>query len=375
MKNNNDLNRKGFLKSVGLIFGAWFIAACSKVGINIAENTEVPTKGPTDTPTNEPTEISVTENPTEENTEQVMENNGKTKIAFVKTADRRFGVQKSIELLGINPAEGKSVFLKPNFNSADPAPGSTHPDVLREMILQLQQLGSAQIIIGDRSGMGDTRKAMEYIGVFDIADELGVDVKVFDDLGADDWVKINTDGSYWKNGFYFAKPSLDADVIVQACCLKTHQYGGHFTMSLKNSVGLVAKRFPGNNHNFMSDLHGSDHQRKMIAEINLVYEPGFVVMDGVEAFVDGGPHDGTRVNSNVVLAGTDMVALDAVGVAILRYFGTTPEVSAGSVFEQEQIATAVELGLGVESADMIEFVTDGDESAEYAEEIRQILIA
>ncbi len=352
------------------------------MGINIAENTEIPTKEPTDTPTNEPTEeatspteVSVTENPTEENTEQVMEENGKAKIAFVKTSDRRFGVQKSLELLGINPVNGKSVFLKPNFNSADPAPGSTHPDVLREMILQLQQLGSAKIIIGDRSGMGDTRKAMKDIGVFDIADELGVDVIVFDDLGAGDWVKINTDGSYWENGFYFAKPALDADVIVQACCLKTHQYGGHFTMSLKNSVGFVAKTVPGNNHNFMKDLHGSDHQRKMIAEINAAYEPGFVVMDGVEAFVDGGPAEGTKVNSNVFLAGTDRVALDAVGVAILRYFGTTPEVSAGSVFEQEQIATAVELGQGIESADMIEFITDDDESAEYAEEIRQILIA
>ena len=40
----------------------------------------------------------------------------------------------------------------------------------------------------------------------------------------------------------------------------------------------------------------------------------------------------------MVLAGTDRVALDAVGVAILRMFGTTREVSRGRVFEQEQIA-------------------------------------
>ena len=35
-----------------------------------------------------------------------------------------------------------------------------------------------------------------------------------------------------------AKPALDADALVMACCLKTHRYGGHFTLSLKNGVGL-----------------------------------------------------------------------------------------------------------------------------------------
>lgn len=51
------------------------------------------------------------------------------------------------------------------------------------------------------------------------------------------------------------------------------------------------------------------------------------MLDGVEAFVDGGPGRGTRVKSEVVLAGKDRVVIDAVGVAILRLFGTTPEVS------------------------------------------------
>jgi hypothetical protein len=54
-------------------------------------------------------------------------------------------------------------------------------------------------------------------------------------------------------------------------------------------------------------------------------------------------------STHVVLAGTDRVAIDAIGVAILWLFGTTPEVSRGKVFEQEQIARAVELGLGVTS--------------------------
>ncbi|HET9399861.1 MAG TPA: hypothetical protein VFO34_02835, partial [Candidatus Acidoferrales bacterium] len=72
-------------------------------------------------------------------------------------------------------------------------------------------------------------------------------------------------------------------------------------------------------------------------------------------------------------AGTDRIAIDAVGVALLRHFGTTPEVSRGAIFEQEQIARAVQLGIGVKSPTEIELVTDDRDSAEYAEVIRDVL--
>ena len=55
----------------------------------------------------------------------------------------------------------------------------------------------------------------------------------------------------------------------------------------------------------------------------------------------GGELSRVMLAIEVVLAGTDRVAVDAVGVALLRHFGTTPEVSRGAIFEQEQIARAV----------------------------------
>ena len=97
----------------------------------------------------------------------------------------------------------------------------------------------------------------------------------------------------------------------------------------------------------MTELHRSPNQRRMIAEINTAYQPAFVVMDAMQAFTTAGPDTGTMVEPRLMLAATDRVALDAVGVAVLRHFGTTPEVSQGSIFQQEQIARAVELGIGV----------------------------
>jgi uncharacterized protein (DUF362 family) len=251
-------------------------------------------------------------------------------------------------------------------------PGSTHAAVLRTLVEQLYTMGADAITLADRSGMGNTRGVMEIKGVFELGEELGFETIVLDELPPSDWEMVQPRGSHWNRGFPFPRFCLEAGAIVQTCCLKTHRYGGHFTMSLKKSVGMVASHLDGG-HDFMNELHRSRSQRKMIAEINVAYSPALVVMDGVDAFVSGGPARGKRVSPDVVVAGTDRVAIDAIGVAILRHFGTTPEVSKGPVFRQEQIARAVELGLGVDHSGKIEWLTPDEESEAYAAQITSVL--
>lgn len=297
-------------------------------------------------------------------------------VALVRTSDRAEGVRRALALLGVSPASGKRVLLKPNFNSADPTPGSTHPDVLRTLVTELYGMGAQSITVGDRSGMGNTAAVMRRLGIDSMASELGFDLVRFDELPESELSVIEDADFHWPRGFAVPKMLLEAECVVQACCLKTHRYGGHFTMSLKNSVGLAADTLnPYSSYSYMAELHNSPYQRLMIAEINTAYSPALIVLDGVEAFVDGGPDTGTKVQPQLILAGTDRIAIDAVGVAVLRMFGTTPEVSRGRVFEQEQIARAVELGLGVDAAEKIAFVTDDADSAAYAEQIREVLAA
>lgn len=295
------------------------------------------------------------------------------RVAFVKTTDRTAGVARAIDLLGIGGFHGKDLFIKPNFNSADPTPGSTSEDALAAMVKKLKAMGAGPLTIGDRSGMGDTRAVMEKKHAFTLGKELGAKIVVFDDLAAGDWEYLKHADGHWQQGFAVPRLVRQAGGVVQTCCLKTHRFGGHFTLSLKNSVGLAAKKVPGNSYNFMQELHSSPDQRRMIAEINTAYRPELIVLDGIQAFTHGGPEEGKLVNSNVILAGTDRIAMDAVGVALLRYYGTTKEVSRGAIFEQEQIARAVQLNLGVKSASQIELITGDRESAEYARQIRAIL--
>jgi uncharacterized protein (DUF362 family) len=294
-------------------------------------------------------------------------------VAFVKTTDRAAGVKRAIELLGMEKFHGKDLFIKPNFNSFDPTPGSTSEETLAALLRQLKAMGAGPLTLGDRSGMGDTREVMGKKSAFQMGKELGAKVVVFDELASDDWELLKPQDSHWEQGFALPRVVRKAGGVVQTCCLKTHRYGGHFTLSLKNSVGFAAKLVPGNSYNFMQELHSSPNQRRMIAEINTAYKPDLILLDGVQAFTNGGPDKGKMVQSNVILAGTDRVAIDAVGVALLRHFGTTPEVSEGAIFDQDQIARAVQLRIGVSSPKQIELVTGDPESAEYAKQIRAVL--
>ncbi len=292
-------------------------------------------------------------------------------VSLVRTQSRQEGVPKAISLLNSNPVNGKAVVLKPNFNTADPAPGSTHNDTLRALVSTLKQMGATRITLAERCGpYAPTQQVMKDKGTFELAQELGFDIVNLEELDADGWVHIRPEASHWKDGFLFPRIYLEAECIVQTCCLKSHAYGGHFTLSLKNSVGMVA----GKGYPYMPELHGSTNIRQMIAEINTAYSPDLIVLDGVDAFVKGGPDQGTRVQANVIMAGNDRVAIDAVGVAVLRLLGTTSLVNQGRIFEQDQIARAIELGLGIKSPEQIQLVTDDPESEAFATQVNDILL-
>jgi len=294
----------------------------------------------------------------------------KSHVALLSTEDRKSAVALSVKALNINPVKNKDVLIKPNFNTADLFPGSTHNDTLVALVEEAWKMGAKSVRLGERS-YPPTREVMEQKGVIPLMKNLDVKVIDFDELDNKDWVEVKPKDSHWENGFRIARPILEAECLISTCCLKTHRYGGVFTMSLKLHVGVVPTRRHG--YEYMRELHGSPHQRKMIAEINLPFKPALIVLDGIEAFVDGGPMNGTRAKGNVFLASTDRVATDAVGVAILKLLGSNDQIMTPKIFEQEQIARAVEIDLGASSPSEIDVLPADDQSREYRNRVVEIL--
>ena len=293
-----------------------------------------------------------------------------SRVALVHTEDRKSGVESSIRALGINPAKNKDVLIKPNFNTADLCPGSTHNDTLVALVEEVWKMGAKTVSLGERS-YTLTREVMEQKGVIPLMEKLDVNIVDFDDLAEKDWVKVDAGDSHWQDGFRVARPILESECLISTCCLKTHQFGGVFTLSLKNHVGVVPTTRHG--YDYMRELHSSPHQRKLIAEINAPFKPDLIVLDGLDAFVDGGPATGKLAKGNVFIASSDRVAIDAVGVAILKSLGSNGQITKSKIFGQEQIARAAELGLGAASPSDIEVIPGDENSHAYRDKVTAIL--
>jgi uncharacterized protein (DUF362 family) len=289
-----------------------------------------------------------------------------SRIALVRSADRKRGVTEVLKLLDLTAVRGKRVLLKPNFNSADDAPASTHKDTLAQLVTELHERGARSVTLGESSGPPRTRGVMEAKGVFDLARDLRFDVVDFEQIADDDWVFFPPGRSHWPDGFHLPRQVVRSEYTVSTCCLKTHGSGGVFTMSLKLSVGLTPKPV-------RRTMHRSPDMRRMIAELNTGYAPQLVVLDGVSAFTDGGPSRGERKAGDVMIAGHDRVAVDAVGLAMLKHLGANERIMGRGIWEQEQVARAVELGLGAPGPAAIALVTGDAESAALADSLRAIL--
>jgi uncharacterized protein (DUF362 family) len=293
-----------------------------------------------------------------------------SKVAFLKTGDRKEGVKNILQGLDGNPVRGKKVLIKPNFNTADPTPGSTHNDTLMALVDEIWAMGAKSISLGERS-YPPTAEVMKRKGIIPLLEQKDVKVIDFDTLDERGWVEFKPVESHWSNGFRIARPILEAECLISTCCLKTHQYGGVFTMSLKLHVGVV----PTSRHGFpyMSELHRSPHQEEMIAEINQAFSPDLVVLDGIDVFVDGGPAMGKRAKGDVFLASTDRVATDATGLALLKVLGSNRAIMDRKIFDQRQIVRAVELGLGASSASDIDLIPVENNSKEYCDQVSKAL--
>jgi uncharacterized protein (DUF362 family) len=286
-------------------------------------------------------------------------------VAIIRTGDRKDGVSRAMALLDPNGMAGKQVVLKPNFNTADPSPAGTHNDCLAQIVTELKERDASGVTLGE-SSFPPTSEVMSEKGIFDLASEMDFDVVDFDNIADNDWVHFQPSGTHWPEGFHLPRHVVEADYNVSTCCLKTHQYGGVFTMSMKLSVGLTPKPI-------RRTMHRSPDMRRMIAELNQGYTPDLIIMDGIQAFTDGGPSSGELTEGNVMVAGTDQVAVDAVGVAILKELGSNEAIMGTPIFQQEQMVRAVEVGLGIGGPDQIQLVSDDAEGSAYAAKLEGIL--
>lgn len=287
--------------------------------------------------------------------------NGKSLVALVKCNDRVEGIRAAVALLGgLSPLIARVnsyILVKPNCNSSHPFPASTHPKTLETTLKLLLDAGlpAKDIVVSDLPNAGalPTRTNFHQKGFLPILEQFGVSARFHDEEPEDEaFIQVNTSAAKdWGKRFTIMKSAHEASRIVSLPILKTHMIGV-FTMALKNSVGILS-------YSDRIRLHSGSGSstRQKIAEINLAYSTDLVIVDGLEAFVDGGPTYGTKQNTEVIIAGSDRVAIDLVGASILKYYNATG-LTANPVCHQDQIQRAKELGIGQTEQNKISLLSE-----------------
>jgi len=266
-----------------------------------------------------------------------------SRVGVVRSSEHpgyREAVQRAIALSGglgfIQP--GETVLLKPAVNSGSGYPATTDPETVWVLAEMVKEAGGEPFVADRTMFLRSTEKAFEETGIRDAAEQAGIPCRCLDD---DDSVAIpHPLAQHWSgNAIRIYSPVAGADHIVNLCTPRTHALGD-FTMSMKNNVGVV---------NSLSRLrmHLPWGLKERLAEINLVVRPSLIVMDGRQGFTDGGPDSGDLAHPGFIAAGSDPVAIDAIGLAHLRLEGANPEIGEGSVWEIPMMKRAVEIGVGI----------------------------
>ncbi len=122
--------------------------------------------------------------------------------------------------------------------------------------------------------------------------------------------------------------------IISAAKLKTH-VDTTVTLGMKNMFGLLPDKFKGKYH-----VKGIS---KVIVDINSVLRPAITIIDGFVGMEGKGPIDGTPIEMDLIIAGTDPVATDATAARIMGF----------NPYEITHIRKAYEKGLGKSVAQVL----------------------
>jgi len=254
-----------------------------------------------------------------------------------KDEDIRLAVRKAVDLIGgmkkfVKP--GSKVLVKPNMCSIalpdEPRP-TTEPHVTAAVIELAFEAGAEDVYVAEGAGIGcDTDKVYDTTGTRKLAEAAGgrvIDVK------DGEFVEVENPKGMKMKRFEVAEIAWKCDVRINVPMLKI-ELPTTISVALKNWASVLSDK---------SKLELLHHRGAFWTYSDLlgVVKQDLVVVDGIIPYVR---YPGETKEIDVIMAGNDPVAIDAVSAKILGF----------DPMEIHQTRIAAERGLGNANLDQIE---------------------
>ena len=213
-----------------------------------------------------------------------------------------------------------SIVIKPNLITDNPAyiesGANTSMAVLTSLLRIIRKIKpDARIVIGE-SDVGTKVKgrllseAYRIMGFHDLCEKFNVTAVNFSE---EEKVKIPLEKGLYFKEITVPAEAFKADLIIGIPKIKTHKYA-KLTCSLKNMFGMIPNPKRVIYHN---------HLDEAIVDINQAFgRKTIALVDGIVSMEGNGPVYGTPVKTDVILASTDLVALDYV---VAKMIGLDPD--------------------------------------------------
>lgn len=208
--------------------------------------------------------------------------------------------------------KGQRVVLKPNMSFANPPEraSTTHPLVVTTVAQACLEAGAERVVVLDyplyktelclqRSGIQEACKSIRGVYV------LGLDDRKF-------FREIKVPQGKVLGRVEVMKEVLDSHVLINLPQAKSHSNTG-VSLGIKGLMGLIWDRW---------SFHARYNMNQALADLATVVKPQLTILDATRALVSGGPGGPGEVQKpNLIIAGTDPVAVDSFGVTVAPWYG------------------------------------------------------
>lgn len=217
------------------------------------------------------------------------------------------------------------VWVKPNiaWSGRPEQAATTNPDVVATVVKMCFEAGASQVHVSDHT-CHKPQRTFPRSGIQQAAEAEGAQVSFVDQRK---FRKMKVGGKVLQDWEVYVD-MVEADKFINVPIAKHHSHC-KATLGMKNLMGVVG----GSRNRFHQDLTNT------LADLAVFLKPDLVVLDAIRVLTANGPIGGNLSDvsrKEVVVAGTDQVAVDAFGASIL---GNAPE-------QIGYIAEAAARGLG-----------------------------